>query len=312
MSATQPLREHPAFEARRLVRVVETDAHEGPVYAADEHALYFTSLPPRVAIKRLALDGERLERDGADVSAIRADANAANGMALGPDGRLVVCEQGSPTRPARIGLVDRARGEAETLVDEWGGLALNSPNDVVVKRDGTVWFTDPAYGFLQGFRPQPVLGEFVYRHDPRTGRTTVVADGFDKPNGLAFSPDERVLYVGDSGANQTLGSYDPARPHHVEAFDVLDGRRLAGRRLLAVTTPGFPDGIKVDGAGRIYVSSPDGVLVLDSGGELLGGIPVPGAVNFAWGGPDRNVLFITADTAVWAAVLDDPHRLEEA
>ena len=173
--------------------VVEVDAHEGPVYVPDEHALYFTSVPaPDVAIKRLSLAS-------GEVSVLRADANAANGMALHPDGRLLVCEQGTRSSPARISLVDRATGAAETVVDGWGGLPLNSPNDVVVKRDGTVWFTDPSYGFLQGFRPAPALGDFVYRHDPRTGETTVVAEGFDKPNGLAFSPDERVLYVGDSG-----------------------------------------------------------------------------------------------------------------
>jgi len=298
---------------RSLVRVVQTDAHEGPTYVPDEDALYFTSLPrPRVDVKRLQLHGDDLERETRDVTVVRADASGANGMAAGPDGRLVVCEQGSLERPARIALVDPATGAAETLVEEWGGRPLNSPNDVVVKGDGTIWFTDPAYGFLQGFRPEPQLGDFVYRHDPRTGRTSAVTDGFDKPNGLAFSPDERVLYVGDSGANQTPGSFHPARPHRMEAFDVLGGRRLAGRRLLAVIAPGCPDGIKVDGAGRVYVSSLSGVQVFDPAGEPLGEIPVAGAVNFAWGGRDGDVLFITADTAIWAAVLDHPHRLEEA
>jgi gluconolactonase len=285
-----------------LELVARTDAHEGPVYVAAEHAFYFTSLPrridgaPRVEIRRLRLE------TGA-VTVVREQANAANGMALGPDGRLVVCEQGSPTDLARISLVDRVTGEAQTLVDGWRGLPLNSPNDVVVRSDGTVWFTDPSYGFLQGFRPSPQLGDFVYRHDPATGRTTVVADGFDKPNGLAFSPDERTLYVGDSGANQTAGSFHPGRPHHVEAFDVVDGGRLAGHRLVAVIAPGFPDGLKVDAAGRLYVSSASGVQVLTPGGEPLGEIRVPGAVNFAWGGPGRNVLYVTDDAAIWAAHL---------
>src|SRR4051794_6914102 len=167
---------------RSLVRVVQTDAHEGPTYVPDEDALYFTSLPrPRVDVKRLQLHGDDLERETRDVTVVRADASGANGMAAGPDGRLVVCEQGSLERPARIALVDRATGAAETLVEEWGGRPLNSPNDVAVKGDGTIWFTDPAYGFLQGFRPEPQLGDFVYRHDPRTGRTSVVTDGFDKP-----------------------------------------------------------------------------------------------------------------------------------
>jgi gluconolactonase len=131
----------------------------------------------------------------------------------------------------------------------------------------------------------------------------VVADSFDKPNGLAFSPDESVLYVTDSGANQEPGSFHPNRPHHVVAYDVVGGRRLRHPRLFAVTTPGFPDGIAVDDAGRVYVSSFSGVQVFNDLGDLIGEIRVQGAVNFTFGGPDHNLLFITSDSAVWAAVL---------
>ena len=296
--------------APRLERVLETDAHEGPVYVADEDALYFTTVPrpgaagPRVDIRRLALDGHRFPLEPERLKTLRADANAANGMALAPDGRLVVCEQGSSTTRAAVTLVDRASGSVETLVDGWRGLPLNSPNDVVVKSDGTLWFTDPSYGHLQGFRPAPKAGDHVYRYDPRGGDLSVVADGFDKPNGLAFSPDERTLYVGDSGAIHAPGDYDPSRPHDVIAFDVIGGRRLGGARRLAVATPGFPDGIKVDADGRVYVSSARGVQVFDPAGALIGEIAVPGgAVNFTFGGPDRDVLLITADDAIWAAVL---------
>jgi gluconolactonase len=288
----------------RLELVIETDAHEGPVYVSREDALYFTTVPrpgpggPRVDIRRLTLDGPRL-------STVREDANAANGMALAPDGRLLVCEQGSMHRPAAITLVDRATGAAETLVDGWRGRPLNSPNDVVVSRDGSVWFTDPSYGHLQGFRPEPRLGDHVYRYDAVTGDLAVVADGFDKPNGLAFSPDEHTLYVGDSGAIHAPGDYDPSRPRHVVAFDVAGDGRLTRRRLFGDPMPGFPDGIKVDGAGRVYVSCDRGVLVLDPDGRLVGEIAVPGgAVNFTLGGPDGDVLLITADDAIWAAHLD--------
>jgi gluconolactonase len=173
----------------------------------------------------------------------------------------------------------------------------------VVATDGAIWFTDPSYGHLQGFRPEPQVGDFVYRHDPVTGQTRVVADGFDKPNGIAFSPDECVLFVTDSGANQETGSYHVDRPHHIKAFDVVGGTHLAGERLFAVITPGFPDGLKIDGEGRVYASSFSGVQVLDPDGELLGEILVPGAVNFCFGGANRNLLFITTDTAVWAAAL---------
>jgi gluconolactonase len=283
----------------RLERVVDVDAHEGPTYVAEEDALYFTTVPsPEVAINCLDL------RSG-EVSVVRADANKANGMTLDGDGMLVVCEQGSYDRPAGVTRVDRSSGEAvETVVDGWGGLPLNSPNDVVVKSDGSVWFTDPGYGALQGFRPEPQVGDHVYRFDPRTGLGSVVADSFDKPNGLAFSPDERTLYVGDSGANQEPGSFHVGRPHHVIAYDVRDGRHLGPGRLFAVIAPGFPDGIKTDAQGRVYVSSFSGVQVFDPSGDPLGEIELPGAVNFAFGGPDRNVLLITTDAAVWAAVLN--------
>jgi gluconolactonase len=148
-----------------------------------------------------------------------------------------------------------------------------------------------------------VVGDYVYRHDPATGETAVVADGFDKPNGIALSPDERVLYVTDSGANQEPGSYHVDRPHHIEAFDVTRARRLSGERLFAVVTPGFPDGLKVDVDGRVYASSSTSVQVFDPDGRLLGEICVPGAVNFCFGGLEHDLLLITTDTAVWAAAL---------
>jgi gluconolactonase len=280
-------------------QLVEVDAHEGPVYVTEEDALYFTSVRNHVspvAIRRLALDS-------LVVTTLVADANAANGMTLGRDGRLVVCEQGSLEVPARISAVDRSTGASETIVDALAGLPLNSPNDVVVKSDGTIWFTDPSYGYLQEFRPAPSHGDFVYRYDPSSKRLTVVASDFDKPNGLAFSPDETVLYIGDSGANHEPGSFDPRRPHHIRAFDVV-GNRLVNDRLFAVTTPGFPDGLKVDAAGRVYASAFSGVQVFDRRGEQIDEIALAGAVNFAFGGRERDVLFVTTDTAVWAVRLD--------
>jgi gluconolactonase len=297
----------------RLALVAETDAHEGPVYIPGEDALYFTTVPqapaisapgmPQAAIKRLSLDGLSLPVDPSRLSTLQVPVHMPNGMTLGHDGHLVVCEQGTRSAPARISRVDPLTGRVDTLVDNWGGLSLNSPNDVVVRRDGTIWFTDPSYGYLQGFRPEPQVGNHVYRFDPRSGRLSVVADSFDKPNGLAFSPDEQILYVTDSGANTEPGSYHVGRPHHVMAFDVLDGRHLGPGRLFAVTTPGFPDGIKVDRAGRVYASSSSGVQVFSQAGDLIGQISLPGAVNFTFGGPGGQVLFITTDTAVWAAVL---------
>lgn len=287
-------------DAPQLARVVDVDAHEGPVYVADEDALYFTSLP-----RGTAVDIKRLALATLSVETVRANANAANGMTLGRDGRLVICEQGTPSSHGQITALDPATGDVETVVDSWRGLRFNSPNDVVVRRDGSIWFTDPSYGHLQGFKPEPLVGDYVYRHDPRTGQTAPVADSFVKPNGLAFSPDHSVLYVTDSGANQEAGSFYPSLPHHIVAFDVsADGRHLSSERLFAVTSPGFPDGIKVDSEGRVYASSFAGVQVLTPQGDLIGEINLPGAINFAFGGAERNTLYITADSAIWAATLN--------
>ena len=162
-------------DAAELVMVVVTDAHEGPVYVPGEDGLYFTTLPrpsniplpgtPVVRIKRLQLDGERFPVDPARVSVVCGATRAANGMALDPDGALVVCEQGTSAQAARIACCDRQTGELEQIVDAWGGLPLNSPNDVVVRSDASIWFTDPSYGHLQGFRPEPLVGDHVYRHN---------------------------------------------------------------------------------------------------------------------------------------------------
>jgi gluconolactonase len=267
--------------------VAATDAHEGPVYVAAEGALYFTAVPNgTTAIKRIDVASGQ-------VDVVVADANGANGMALGRDGRLLVCEQGSFDTPARIAALDPATGERATLVDGWRGRPLNSPNDVVVASDGAIWFTDPSYGHLQGFRPPPQAGDVVYRYEPRAEQLAVVADTFDKPNGLGFSPDESVLYVADNGV-----------PHHLKAFDVIDRERLAGERVVADFERGHPDGVVVDAEDRIYASCPAGVRVLAPSGEQLDLIDLPGAVNFTFGGPDRKVLFTTTDTAVHAVVVD--------
>ena len=195
------------------------------------------------------------------------------------------------------------RASARRSSISWRGLRFNSPNDVVAASDGSIWFTDPSYGHLQGFKPEPLVGDFVYRYDPATEQATVVADSFDKPNGLAFSPG-RARAVRDRQRRQPGAGQLPRRspaPHQGVRRDRRP--RLAGERLLAVTTPGFPDGLKVDSEGRVYASSFSGVQVLDPSGQLIGEIRLPGAVNFCFGGPERNLLFITTDSAVWVAEL---------
>jgi gluconolactonase len=263
-----------ALHTDTLELVVHTDAHEGPVYAGDEGALYFTSLPVenRAAIRRLDLASGRVET-------VVEETNGANGMTMDHRGRLIVCEQGGFETPARISRLNRATGRREILAEAFHGRPLSSPNDVVVTGDGAIWFTDPSYGHLQGFRPPPQLADAVYRL--ADGVVEVMSSAFDKPNGIAFSPEERTLYVTDSGTGEVV------------AIDA------SGRRRFAETD--LPDGIKTDPAGRVYVSSSTGVQVFDPDGRPAGEIPVPGAVNFAWG--ELNRLYITTDTAVWAAEL---------
>jgi gluconolactonase len=298
-------------EDPRLEELVKTDAHEGPVYVRDQDALFFTTVPRTIGVplpgwKEVSI--RRFDVASGGLSTLREVSNLANGMTLDREGRLLVCEQGTKTARARISRIDLSidphRGKQETVVDEWFGLTFNSPNDIVVKSDGTVWFTDPSYGYLQGVKDPPLVGDFVYRYDPATAEVTVVADSFNKPNGLAFSPGEEILYINDSAAIQGPGTYYVNLPHHIRAFDVAGGRQLTNDRLVAVVTPGIPDGLKTDSAGRVYSSSSTGVKVYDPQGRLLGEILVPGSSNFCFGGPENNLLFILNDTAIWAATLN--------
>jgi gluconolactonase len=291
---------------QRLV-LIETNAHEGPVYVASEHALYFTTVPEtgpkNIAIKRLQLAGDAFPFTAQALDTVQYPSNMANGMTLDRDGRLVICEQGTRQTPARISRMDLKTRTVETVVGQWRGLRFNSPNDVVVKSDRTVWFTDPNYGEIQGFKDAAEVGAYVYRHDPSTGETAVVADSFNKPNGLAFSRDESVLYITDTGANQAPGSYFVGLPHHIRAFNVHEERHLRAERLFAVVSPGVPDGIKVDMLDRVYTSSATGVQVFTPSGDLIGEIIAAGVANFTFGGHDNDVLFILCDTRIWQAKL---------
>jgi gluconolactonase len=284
--------------------VPDVKAHEGPVYVRPWDAILFTTVPattnvPSFGDRNVAIG--RLDVASRKVSTFLAETRMANGMTLDREGRLLICEQGTRALPAGISRMNLETKAVEPVVQDWFGLPFNSPNDVVVKSDGTIWFTDPGYGYLQGFRNPPLVGDYVYRYDPRDQSVAVVADSFKKPNGLAFSPDESILYINDSAAIEGPNAYHVDLPHHIRAFDVHAGRQLRGDRLFAVVTPGIPDGLKLDSAGRVYSSSQTGVQVFDAGGKLLGEILGYGVANFCFGGADNNTIFMMCDTNITIA-----------
>lgn len=259
---------------------------EGPVYFADGDCLLWSDIPNNRILQWI---------EGLGVRVFRNPSNNSNGNTRDRQGRLVTCEHGA-RRVSRT----EPDGTITVLADRHRGKRLNSPNDVVVKSDGTVWFTDPPYGILsdyEGHKDERELdGCYVFRFDPATGSLDIVADDFDKPNGIAFSPDESILYVADTGA-----SHDPNGPHHIRAFAVRDGARLGEGRVFAEINPGLADGFRLDAGGNLWTSAGDGVHCYAPSGDLLGKIKVPEVVsNVTFGGPKRNRLFITATTSLYA------------
>ena len=248
---------------------------EGPVWTrAGGGYLIFSDIPAN-AIRKW--------RRPSGVVSMRRPSNGANGNTIDRRGRLLTAEHGG----RRVSITERD-GTVHTLVDSFEGKKLNSPNDVVVRSDGTVWFTDPDYGLAGRRKEQP--GNFVYRYDPKTRRLDAVVRDFDKPNGLCFSPDEKRLYVADSGA-----------PRHIRVFDVSPDGSLSGGRVFCVIDNGGPDGIRSDTGGRIWSSAGDGVHIFAPDGSLLGKILVPESpANLTFGGPDGRTLFITARTSLYS------------
>ena len=259
---------------------------EGPVYFADGDYLLWSDIPNNRIMQFV---------EGAGVRVFRQPSNNSNGNTRDRQGRLVTCEHG-----ARRVTRTEPDGSITVLADNYRGKRLNSPNDVVVKSDGTIWFTDPPYGILsdyEGHKGESEIGAcYVFRLDPASGELAIVADDFVKPNGIAFSPDETTLYVADTGA-----SHDPEGPHHIRAFAVEGGARLSQGRVFAEINPGLADGFRLDRDGNLWTSAGDGVHCFSPAGELLGKIKVPEVVsNVTFGGPKRNRLFITATTSLYA------------
>jgi gluconolactonase len=257
---------------------------EGPVWLPDERALRWSDIPNNRIMQYHADDGRTV--------VYREDVEFTNGRTLDLDGAVVQCSHGRRA-------VERERdGKVTVLVDRWQGKRLNSPNDVVVATDGSVWFSDPPYGIIsnrEGRVASPEYGGcYVFRFDERRGELAPVVTDMVHPNGLAFSPDERVLYVSDTG-----WVVDKSDPRHIRAYDVVDGACVNGR-VFAEIGEGWPDGFRVDEAGRVWSSSGDGVRVFAPDGELVLHVPVPERIgNLCFGGPDGSDLYIAATSSLY-------------
>jgi len=284
--ATQELKLDIADDsARRIVpegTVVEHLASglgftEGPIWYGD--SLLFSDIPNNRIIRWKALP------EGPELTTFRTPSGNSNGLTLDRSGRLIACEH-STRRVTRT----ETDGTIEVLAERYQGKRLNSPNDIVVRSDGSIYFTDPPYGLtgMTAWKELPLNG--VYRLAPN-GELDLLVDDFDRPNGLAFSPDERILYVNDTARG------------HIRAFDVAAEGQITNDRILidmVGVEPGGPDGMKVDIEGNIYCTGPGGFWIIDPAGKCLARVSPPELpANMAWGNADRKSLFLTARTGLY-------------
>lgn len=253
---------------------------EGPAWLQKEGGfLIFSDIPANELKRWSAKDG---------ITTFRQPSNNANGNTVDLQERLVTAEHSS-----RRVSITQEDGIVLPLVEHFHGKKFNSPNDVVVKSDGTVWFTDPDYGIPQG-QSREIEGNWVFRYDPATKELTPVVKDFDKPNGLCFSPDEKKLYIADSG-----------KPHHIRVFDVEKNGTVSHDAVFCVIDKGGPDGIRCDARGHILSSAGDGIHIFGVDGKLLGKILVPeNPANLCFGGPKFSSLFITARTSLYRIELN--------
>lgn len=264
---------------------------EGPVWLPDRRVVRYSDIPANRIVE--------FSEDTGELTVYLEPAEFTNGRTLDLDGTVIQCSHGRRC-------VERDEGgQVTTLVDSWHGARLNSPNDVVVKSDGTIWFTDPSYGIGktgEGHAGVLEYGDhYVFRFEPRTGRLDPVVMDIEQPNGLAFSPDESVLYVADSSLDPP-GEPNPARPrgHAIHAYDVCEGRHAKNGRTFVEVSPGLPDGFRVDTPGNVWTSSLDSVQVFSPAGELIERVTVPEKIaNVCFGGVDGSTLYVAASTSLY-------------
>ena len=269
---------------------------EGPVWFADGRYLLFSDIPNNRILRWLEDTGE--------VSVFRSPSNYSNGNSRDRQGRLITCEHDS-RRVTRT----EYDGAITVLIDRFQNKKLNAPNDLVTHSDGAIWFTDPGYGIMSNYEGHKASFELpanVYRLDPKTGEATVVAGDMDKPNGLCFSPDEKKLYIADTGAPK-----QPSDPRPIRVYDVVDGVRLKNGRQFASLSPGSSDGIRCDVDGNVWSAAGwagegyNGVHVFAPDGALIGKIHLPETcANLCFGGAKRNRLFMAASQSLYAVYVE--------
>ena len=269
---------------------------EGPVWFGDGHYLVFSDIPNNRMLRWLEDTGE--------VSTFRSPSNYSNGNSRDRQGRLLTCEH-----DARRLTRTEYDGSVTVLMDRYQGKMLNAPNDLAVHSDGAIWFTDPGYGIMtnyEGHRATFELPTNVYRLDPKTHEATVVAGDLDKPNGICFSPDEKKLYLVDTGLPK-----HPGDPRPIYVYDVVDGVRLANKRLFVNMAPGSSDGIRCDVDGNLWSAAGwgpedyNGVHVFAPDGTLIGKIHLPEAcANLCFGGTKKNRLFMAASQSLYSLYVD--------
>lgn len=253
---------------------------EGPIWNHVEKHLIFSDIPGNV-MRRWRPDGS--------IEPWRQPSNMANGNTYDGEGRVVTCEHAT----SRVTRTERD-GTLTVLATHYGDKELNSPNDIIVKSDGAIYFTDPGFGRMEYFgrpREQQLSFQGVYRLDPDSREVTLLVDDFDQPNGLCFSLDESQLFI-----NDTMRA-------HIRVFDVNGEGLLENGRVWAEVTggrDGAPDGMKIDSQGNLYVTGPGGIHVFDPAAACLGVIKMPqGCANFCWGDDDLKSLFVTASTSLY-------------
>ncbi len=269
---------------------------EGPVWFGDGRFLLWSDIPNNRML--------RWSEETQTISVFRHPSNYSNGNTRDRQGRLITCEH-----EARRVTRTEHDGRITVLIDQFNGKRLNAPNDVVVSSDGSIWFTDPGYGILMNYEGEAApfeLPRCVYRLDPVSGRPHVVADDFDRPNGLFFSPDEGQLYIVDTGASHT-----PGGPSHIRVFDVTDSGDLRNGRMFAEMAPGFADGIRADRDGNVWAAAGwggagyDGVHCFAPNGTLIGKIHLPEPCsNLCFGGRKKNRLFMTAGQSLYSLYVE--------